>query len=115
MNLKTEEAENLPVGARLKEVIRGTHGCQIIFLQPDDGINRPQMFVDCYDGEGNKIHYSGMSWSSRGERDASPENPVMSEVTYHFDDYTGTELYLQPNYTDFWYPSDPVIVEIKMP
>ena len=110
VNLETQEAENVPDGHEFVSAIQTGDNWELNFLHPNDGFNHVQVYSGFYDENGDPISSNGMWW--HGGAEGTVEEPVMQESGYRLQDVTGTEVWLEPNYSYFWYPEEPVIVEI---
>lgn len=111
VNLETQDAENMPAGWVLESTQRVGDNWELKFLYPDDGNTHSQIYTEFYDAEGNRLSTDGMWWS--GGEGGTIEAPVMRDAGYRLKGFNGTEVWLQPNYNYFWYPEEPVIVEIE--
>ena len=111
VNLETGQAENVPVGHEFVSSELTDRGWELKFRHPDDGISHVQVFGEFYDSNGERISTNGM-WRS-GSTDGTIEEPVMQDCGYYLTDYSGTEVWLEPNYTYAWYADEPIIVEIE--
>ena len=111
INLETGEAENLPDGCMLDAIHQTGDIWEVDFLREDDGVNHTQAFIGVYDADGNKVDTGGM-WFSSGANREEPGEPELREFGYVLENVSGHEVWLEPNYTDFWYADTPVIVEL---
>lgn len=111
VNLEKQEAENLPAGLEFVSAIQYGNEWELNFLHPEDGASHVQVFGAFYDENGEQICTNGMWWS--GGVGGTVEKPIMREGGYRLKDVTGSEVWLEPNYSYFWYAQEPVVVEIK--
>ena len=111
VNLEKNTAENLPEGHEFVSAARVGGNWELEFLHPDDGISHVQVYGEFFDKEGNRISTDGIWWS--GGDDGTIEQPVMRKSGYRLKDFSGSEVWIEPYYSRFWYPYNPVIVEIK--
>jgi len=110
IDLANQKAKNIPDGHEFVSEICTGDSWELEFLHPDDGISHVQVFGEFYDTEGSRISTDGMWWS--GGDDGTVEQPVMRKSGYRLNDFSGSEVWIEPHYSYFWYPDDPVIVEI---
>lgn len=108
INLETKESENLPLGCEVLDIRKTAEGWELDFVRPDDGTVRSQLFTGVYDAEGNSVATGGM-WFSSG----SADNAGMRKFGYVLENVSGHEVWLEPNYTRYWYTDQPVVVELK--
>ncbi len=108
IDLETGEAENLPLGCEVQEIRRTAEGWDVDFIRPDDGIVRSQLFIGVFDAEGNSVATGGM-WYASG----SAGETEMRKFGYVLEQVSGHEIWLEPNYTKYWYADQPVTVELK--
>ena len=69
--------------------------------------------VGLYDLDGNEYHCNG--WSSSTSYFDEEANQVYSDwgyETYYLNDFHETEAKFTVNYTHFWVPEEPVVVEL---
>ncbi|MBQ1208679.1 MAG: DUF4179 domain-containing protein, partial [Lachnospiraceae bacterium] len=110
VNLEENTAENLPEGHEFVSAAMVGACWELEFLHPDDGISHVQVYGEFYDREGNRISTDGIWWS--GGDDGTIDHPVMRKSGYRLKDFSGSEVWIEPHYSYFWYPDVPVVVEI---
>ena len=108
INLDTGESENLPLGCEVQQIRKTAKGWELNFIRPDDGTVRSQLFTGGYDADGNSVATGGMWYSSGGADEAE-----MREFGYILENVSGHEVWLEPNYTQYWYAAQPVVVELN--
>ncbi len=113
INLETGEVENLPEGYSLQEVRQTGEAWEVDFLWEDDGVSHTQAFIGIYDADGNRVETGGMWYSSSGTNREEPGEPEPREFGYVLKNVSGHEVWLEPNYTYFWYAETPVAVELQ--
>lgn len=112
IDLKTKTARNLPAGYEFVDAVEYDDAWELNFCWLDDGSNHTQAFVGFYDENGEEIESNGMWWNS-GDRSDQTEEPVKINMGFRLKDIPGNEVWLEPNYSYFWYADQPVVLEIK--
>ena len=114
VNLKTLESDPLPQGVKLWSAEEKTSGTELTFLVEPSEINHVQILESTYyDLDGNEYHCNG--WSSSTSYFDEEANQVYSDwgyETYYLNDFHETEAKFTVNYTHFWVPEEPVVVEL---
>ena len=113
INLKTLEADPLPAFIRLEDAARIANGWELHVRIKDDEFRHVQAFRSRYrDAEG--VEYD----ISRHDTFVSSDDPEgrwkgWGKETYYLDGFPADEVWLGLYYTDFWKPSQPLVVELQ--
>lgn len=114
VNLKTLEHDSLPQGVQLLCAEETNNGWKLTFLTENSGIDHVQILESTYhDLEGNE-YFCG-HWSSsfvHYDQTTGQETPEWGDETYYLEDFHEDEALFRINYTHFWIPDTPVIVEL---
>ena len=114
INLETLESDPLPQGVKLASAEVRNGGTALKFLVETSELNHVQVLGSTYyDLEGNEYHCG--SWSSTVR---TLDETTMEEVdgwgdeTYYLEGFFESEGLFEVNYTHFWVPEEPLIVEL---
>lgn len=114
INLKTLESDPLPQGVKLWSAVEKTSGTELTFLEEPSEINHVQILESTYyDLDGNEYHCG--SWGSSQscfDEESDQEYPDWGYETFYLEDFHEAEAIFKVNYTHFWVPEEPVVVEL---
>ena len=114
VNLRTLEHDPLPQGVRLCSAEETDSGWKLTFLTENSELTHVQVLSSTYhDLEGGE-YYCGSWGSSFVHYDAATgqETPEWGDETYYLEDFHEDEALFRINYTHFWIPDTPVVVEL---
>jgi len=114
INLRTLESDPLPQGIQLKAAEEKQSGTELTFLLEPSELNHVQVLgSNYYDMEGNEYFCgsmsSGMSFYDEEKQEFTRE---WDFETYYLEDFHEDEAIFEVNYTHFWVPEEPVVVEL---
>lgn len=115
VNLRTMEHDPLPQGVRLCSAEETDSGWKLTFLTENSELTHVQVLSSTYhDLEGGE-YYCGSWGSSFVHYDAATgqEMPEWGDETYYLDGFSEDEAVFQVNYSRFWIPDEPVVVELQ--
>ena len=114
VNFETLESDPLPQGSKLWSAVEKAGGTELTFLIEESEINHVQLLSSTYfDLEGNEYHCG--SWGSSMnfiDETTMEEMDGWGDETYYLNDFHESEAIFEVNYTHFWVPEEPLVVEL---
>lgn len=114
INFETLESDPMPQGVRLWSAEEKYSGTELTLLVAESEINHVQVLGSTYyDMEGNAYHCG--SWSSSVEfiDEATMEKMEgWGDETYYLEGFHAPEAVFEVNYTHFWVPEKPIVVDL---
>lgn len=114
VNFETMKTDPLPQGSRLWSARETGSGTELTFLIEESEINHVQLLNSTYyDLEGNEYYCGRWSTTMNFIDEATMEElEGWGDETYYLEGFHEKEAIFEVNYTHFWVPEEPVVVEL---
>lgn len=106
IDLETGDCDFLPQGISLHEVKQTAKGTTLTFWMPQTEESHVQLLSGVYYGPDGTEYYCGRMSSTVAMGNG------FDDETYYLDDYTQSEVVVKLNYSRFWTPDTPLVVEL---
>lgn len=114
INLRTLESDPLPQGVELRSAREKYSGTELTFLLEPSELGHVQILGSTYyDLEGNE-HFCGSMSSGHSfyDEERMEFDDEWEFETYYLEDFHEAEAMFEVNYTHFWIPEEPMVVEL---
>ena len=114
INLRTLESDPLPQGVELRSAREKHSGTELTFLLEPSELSHVQVLGSTYyDLEGNEYFCGSMSSGhSFYDEERMEFDDEWEFETYYLEDFHEAESMFEVNYTHFWIPDEPMVVEL---